>query len=191
VYSEPGVLSCKVPDLFGFGSRDMRRKEFTNMNCSIARSLDQVGEWWTLLIIRELTQGKTRFDEFQSELGIARNILTTRLERLIELEIVERYPLEERANTDGYRLTRKGEELYPVLVTLMQWGDRWLASDGKPPTKLVSAKSGAPIETVAVREKGGRSLSFKDVRFAPGPGATSTTQVVIEDRNDRVLGTGR
>jgi DNA-binding HxlR family transcriptional regulator len=169
----------------------MRRKEFTNMNCSIARALDQVGEWWTLLIVRECTQGTKRFDEFQSELGIARNILTTRLERLIELGIMERFPLEERANTDGYRLTQKGEELYPVLVALMQWGDKWLAPNGKPPTKLVTAKNGATIEPVVVREKGGRPLSFKDVRFAPGPGATSNTHKVIDNRNERVLGSPR
>jgi DNA-binding HxlR family transcriptional regulator len=104
----------------------MQRKRFDGMNCSIARALDEVGEWWTLLIIRECTQGNTRFDEFQSELGISRNILTARLERLIELKILERFPLPERAKTFGYRLTAKGVELYPVLVALMQWGDRWV-----------------------------------------------------------------
>lgn len=158
------------------------------MNCSIARALDQVGEWWSLLIVRECTQGSRRFDEFQRELGIARNILATRLERLIELDIVERYPLEERANTDAYRLTKKGEDLYPVIVALMQWGDRWLAKAGKPPVQLVSEKTGRPVEKIEVREKGGRPLSFHDVRFAPGPGATSATKVVITHRNERVLG---
>jgi DNA-binding HxlR family transcriptional regulator len=116
----------------------MYRKRFDGMNCSIARALDEVGEWWTLLIERECTQGTTRFDEFQRELGIARNILTARLGRLMELDIVERFPLEERANTYGDRLTGKGLELYPVLVALMQWGDRWLAPKGKPPVALVA-----------------------------------------------------
>ena len=74
------------------------------MNCSIARALDEVGEWWTLLIVREATQGACRFDDFLRGLGIARNILTTRLERLVELGIFERFPLTDRANTDGYRL---------------------------------------------------------------------------------------
>lgn len=158
------------------------------MNCSIARALDEVGEWWTLLIVRECTQGTTRFDEFQSELGIARNILTARLERLIELDIMERYPLEERANTYGYRLTEKGSELYPVLVALMQWGDRWLSPNGKPPVTLVDHASGKPVQPMAVQGKSGRKLAFKDVRFAPGPGATKTTQAVIDNRNRRVLG---
>ena len=86
----------------------MQRKSFSGMNCSIARALEEVGEWWSLLIVRECTQGATRFDEFQSELGIARNILTARLTRLTELGILERFALEDRANTDGYCLTKKG-----------------------------------------------------------------------------------
>jgi DNA-binding HxlR family transcriptional regulator len=169
----------------------MYRKSFSEMNCSIARSLDEVGEWWTLLIVRECTQGSSRFDEFQSQLGIARNVLTARLERLTELGILERFPLEDRANTDGYRLTQKGEELYPVLVALLQWGDRWLAPSGKPPLRLVDDATGSPLDEVAVRDKSGRALSFRDVRFAPGPGATSTTKTVIDNRNQRVLGKTR
>ncbi|HEY4291521.1 helix-turn-helix domain-containing protein [Luteibacter sp.] len=166
----------------------MRKKRFDSMNCTIARALDQVGDWWTLLIIREATQGTTRFDEFQSELGIARNILASRLERLIELGIMERFPLENRANTDGYRLTRKGEEIYPVLVILKQWGDRWVAPNGKPTTRLVTADSGHGIEEITVHGPDGKPLSFRDVRFVPGPGATATTMAVIENRNLKVLG---
>ena len=75
-----------------------------------------------------------------------------------------------------------------MIVSLMQWGDRWLAKAGKPPILLVSEKSGRPVEKLEVREKGGRPLSFQDVCFAPGPGATSVTKVVIANRNERVLG---
>jgi DNA-binding HxlR family transcriptional regulator len=166
----------------------MQRKSFSGMNCSIARSLEEVGEWWSLLIVRECTQGIRRFDEFQRELGIARNILTARLHRLTELGIIERFALEDRANTDGYRLTKKGEDLYPVLVALMQWGDRWLVPDGKPPTTLIEDATGASIERLTVHAKDGRPLTFRDIRFAPGPGATTTTQAVIDGRNDKVLG---
>ena len=158
------------------------------MNCSIARSLEEVGEWWSLLIVRECTQGATRFDEFQKELGIARNILTARLQRLTELGILERFPLEDRSGTEGYRLTEKGEDLYPVLVALLQWGDRWLAKDGKPPMALVEDTTGHAIEQIAVVGKGKRPLSFRDVRFAPGTGATARTARVIEGRNKKVLG---
>lgn len=165
----------------------MYKKRFTEMNCSIAKALDEVGEWWSLLIVRECTQGSTQFGEFQSELGIARNVLADRLERLTELGIIERFPLETRANTDGYRLTEKGEQLYPVIVALMQWGDRWLAVDGKPPTMLVEDATGKPVEPIQVRGKSGKPLSFRDVRFARGSGATAKTDLVIEKRNSRVL----
>ena len=166
----------------------MYRKRFDGMNCSIARALDEVGEWWTLLIVRECTQGSKRFDEFQSALGIARNILTARLERLIELGILERFPLPERANTFGYRLTEKGVDLYPVLVALMQWGDKWLWSNGRPTVKLLDDESGRPVEPVGVHAPDGRALTFREVRFAPGPGATKSTHGVIEKRNERILG---
>jgi DNA-binding HxlR family transcriptional regulator len=166
----------------------MYRKRFDGMDCSIARALDEVGEWWTLLIVRECTQGSRRFDEFQSGLGIARNVLTARLERLIELDIVERFPIAERANTYGYRLTCKGTDLYPVLVALMQWGDKWLTPSGKPPIKLVEHASGSPVDVVEVRSTSGQALTYRDVRFAAGPGATEATQDVIDSRNDRVLG---
>jgi DNA-binding HxlR family transcriptional regulator len=166
----------------------MQRKSFSDMNCSIARALDQVGEWWSLLIVRECTQGSSRFAEFQSGLGIAKNVLASRLERLTELGILERFPLEERANSDGYRLTKKGEELYPILVALMQWGDRWATPSGKPSVALVDDTTGTPIETISVHGKDGRPLSFHDVRFAPGPGATLNSHKVIADRNAKVLG---
>lgn len=165
----------------------MHRKRFTGMNCSIARALEEVGEWWSLLIVRECTQGTTRFDEFQSQLGIARNILTVRLERLIELGILERYPLKDRANTEGYRLTQKGEELYPVLVSLLQWGDRWLACEGKPPVILTDSSTGQPVAQITVQSENGQPLSFREVRFAPGPGASATTLALIERRNEKVL----
>ena len=165
----------------------MYRKRFIGMNCSIARALEEVGEWWSLLIVRECTQGARRFEEFHNELGIARNVLTARLERLTQLEILERYPIEDRANTHGYRLTPKGEDLCPVLVTLMQWGDRWLATAGKAPLALLDAAAGTPIRKLAVRGKSDRPLSFREVRFAPGPGANSAIKAVIDGRNKRVL----
>lgn len=157
------------------------------MNCSIARALEEVGEWWSLLIVRECTQGSVRFDEFQNQLGIARNILTSRLERLIELDILERFPIEGRGKVHGYRLTEKGEGLYPVLIALMQWGDRWATPNGKPPTVLVDDATGSRLEPVTVRDKTGAPLSFRQVRFVAGPGATATTHTLIENRNQRVL----
>lgn len=169
----------------------MYRKRFDGMNCSIARALDEVGEWWTLLIVRKCMQGCRRFDEFQSGLGIARNILTARLERLVEMEIVERFPIPERAKTFGYRLTAKGTDLYLVLVALMQWGDKWLTPDGKPPIKLVEHASGEPVGMVKVCATSGQPLKYEDVRSAAGPGATRRTHSMIDNRNDRVPGDKR
>lgn len=166
----------------------MQRKSFSDMKCSIARALDEVGEWWSLLIVRECTHGTVRFDEFQRELGIARNILTARLQRLIELGVIERFPLADRANTDGYRLTSKGEDLYPVVVALKQWGDRWLVPDGIPLMTFVEDSTGEEIEPLTVRTKQGDPLSFRDVRFIPGPAASESTHTVIENRNLKVLG---
>jgi DNA-binding HxlR family transcriptional regulator len=165
----------------------MERKRFVDMECSVAQSLEEIGEWWSLLIVRECMLGTTRFDEFQSNLGIARNVLTTRLERLVELSIVERFAREDRANTYGYRVTEKGEDLFPVLVALMQWGDKWTSVGGKPPVRLVDTASGEPIVRVAVRSKRGRELSFTDIRYEPGRGASASIRQLIERRNDRVL----
>src|SRR6476661_8935499 len=122
----------------------MYRKTFEGMNCSIARALDEVGEWWSLLIVRECTLGTTRFDDFQRRLGIARNVLTARLNRLVEHGVLEKVLAQgsERRNED--RLTKKGKALYPVRVALMQWGDEWCGQ--KAPLRLVEHSSGKPVE---------------------------------------------
>lgn len=158
------------------------------MNCSIARALDQVGEWWSLLIIRECTLGTTRFDEFQDRLGIARNILTSRLKRLTELGILEKSALGDSERRQGYRLTPKGEELFPVLMALLQWGDKWAAGDGGPSVRFVERGSDQPLGPAGPLSADGRVLGFRDVRMAPGPGATDATRDRIKARNLAVLG---
>jgi DNA-binding HxlR family transcriptional regulator len=169
----------------------MQRKSFCEMDCSTAKALEEVGEWWSLLIVRGCTEGLYRFDDFVRELGITRNVLTARLQRLTDLGILERFPIQERINTDGYRLTPKGEGLYPVVIALMQWGDHWLVGDDKYPTALVEDATGDPVEPLFVHAKSGRRLSYKDVRYTPGPGATASTHTFIEGRNHKVLGGAR
>ncbi len=107
----------------------MRRSSFAEMDCSIAQTLELVGEWWTLLIIRDATLGAKRFEEFQANLGIARNVLATRLDHLVEAGIMRRRIYDEGRDRADYLLTEMGRELWPVLVTLRQWGDRWLDAD--------------------------------------------------------------
>jgi DNA-binding HxlR family transcriptional regulator len=167
----------------------MERKTFNGMNCSIARALDQIGEWWSLLIIRECTLGTTRFDEFQERLGIARNILTNRLNRLTELGILAKSAIGENERRQGYRLTPKGDELYPVLLALLQWGDKWTPGENGPSIKLVESESGKAIGPVGPLAADGRVLGFRELRMEPGPGATDATKNRVAARNLAVLGT--
>src|SRR5687768_7420595 len=113
----------------------MRRTSFEDMHCSVARTLDVVGEWWTMLIIRDAFRGVRRFEDFQRSLGIARNVLTARLQRLVDEGVIERRPYQDNPLRHEYRLTAKGLDLYPVLVSLMQWGDRWKAGRAGPPLR--------------------------------------------------------
>jgi DNA-binding HxlR family transcriptional regulator len=163
----------------------MYRKTFDGMNCSIARALDEVGEWWSLLIVRECTLGTTRFDDFQRRLGIARNVLTARLNRLVEHGVLDKVLAEGSERRNEYRLTQKGEALYPVLVALMQWGDQWCGHE--TPLRLVEHGSGEPIEPVGLRV-GQRKLGLRDVRLEAGPGATARTIEMIKARNQAILG---
>jgi DNA-binding HxlR family transcriptional regulator len=114
-------------------------------DCSIAASLSFVGDRWTLLILRDAFRGVRRFGDFCADLGIARNILTDRLEKLVEAGILVRVPYQERPLRHEYRLTEKGRDLSPALVALMRWGDRW-ALGGEPPTLLVHDACGTELE---------------------------------------------
>jgi DNA-binding HxlR family transcriptional regulator len=164
----------------------MYRKTFDSMNCSIARALDQIGEWWSLLIVRECTLGTARFDDFQRRLGIARNVLTARLNRLVELDILEKVTLDDGDKRAGYRLTAKGEALYPVLVALMQWGDAWCGYEA--PLSLVEHRSGKPIGPVGPRAGNGPVLGLRELRLEAGPGATAATAERVKTRNRALLG---
>src|SRR5437764_1089866 len=111
----------------------MQRTTFADMACSIARSLDAVGEPWTPLIVRDLWLGRRRFDEIQANLDISRKLLTHRLKTLVDAGVVERKLYEERPPRYEYVLTKKGRELMDVLLVLMAWGDRWVSKQSGPP----------------------------------------------------------
>jgi DNA-binding HxlR family transcriptional regulator len=151
----------------------MSRNRFQALNCSVARSLDEVGDWWTLLIVRDTARGVDSFDGFQSSLGIASNVLSARLGRLVKREILVRLPDEEDGRRVRYRLTQKGKALLPVIVSLMQWGDEWLSGRGREPVIIQHAGSGEKLAPVSVRTPSGIAVTADDVRFAPGPGADS------------------
>ena len=150
-----------------------RRTSFSDMSCSIARTLEVVGEWWTMLIVRDAFLGVRRFEEFQRRLGIARNVLTVRLDRLVEEGIFERRRYQERPERYEYRLTEKGLDLYPVVVSLMRWGDRWSPASGGPSVVLVH--DGHDAHPVLACGQCGEELTARGVHPRPGPGATEDT----------------
>lgn len=146
------------------------------MNCSIADALDLIGEWWTILILREAFFGTRRFEDFQQQLGIARNILTARLRKLCNSGVLERVPVKAGAKRHEYKLTQMGKDLQPTLIALTQWGDRWLhAADGAP-VKFIEHNTGKEIAKISVLSKDGRSLNARDLALIPGPGATDKTR---------------
>jgi DNA-binding HxlR family transcriptional regulator len=146
----------------------MLNRDYEGQNCSIARALEVVGERWTLLIVRDAFLGRSRFDEFQESLGIARNVLTDRLNRLVDEEILERVPYSERRYE--YRLTRKGRDLNIALDGLRQWGDKYLSE--KPPTVLRRKSDRKPV-IAALVPKGTDVLRADELEYAPGPGRTT------------------
>lgn len=144
------------------------------MNCAAAQALEQIGDWWTLLIVREGFYGTATFSEFQDRLGIAKNILTERLGALVEHGILSREQNKPDVDRYAYRLTEKGKALLPVLVALMQWGDDWVF-DGEGPLRILDAEARKPIRKLGVESSHGRPLGIGDLRFKPGRGANEGT----------------
>jgi len=142
---------------------------YDNQNCSIARTLELVGERWTLLIIRDAFRGLHRFDDYQSSLGIARNVLSDRLGRLVDAGIFERVPYQDRPERFEYHLTAKGKELSVPLLALMHWGDRYLAPYGPPQLTEHAGCGGTVVERHVCSDCGVR-LTAGQIHTRPGPG---------------------
>lgn len=144
----------------------MKRISFQATPCPIARSLDIFGEWWSLLILRECFSGVTRFDDFQKNLGVSKNTLTARLNKMVERGILRRAPIAPGALREHYKLTDMGKELHTVFVALRQWGDKWTFDGETPPNVVVERKSGRPVAPVVVRSQTGRALKPRDTMLA-------------------------
>jgi DNA-binding HxlR family transcriptional regulator len=147
----------------------VERKSFAGMHCSVAQCLEVVGEWWSMLIIRDAFLGVTRFDDFQQRLGIARNILNQRLTRLVEEGVLDKVAYSEHPPRYDYRLTAKGRDLWPIITAMRQWGDKYAAPDG-PPLKVMHKKCGKVSQAVMTCSVCGEPLTARDVRAVPGPG---------------------
>jgi DNA-binding HxlR family transcriptional regulator len=153
----------------------MKRKSFGAMSCPIARGLERVGEWWSILILRDAFAGMTRFDEFQKSLGIAPNMLTRRLTALVEAGLLERHRYSEHPPRDEYRLTARGHDFRPVLLTMLAWGNRHFSPEGAS-LQIVDAATGAEADPVLVDRATGRPLIGPDYVLVPGPAASEATR---------------
>jgi DNA-binding HxlR family transcriptional regulator len=147
----------------------MRRTSFEDVNCSVAQCLEVVGEWWSLLILRDVFLGVTRFDDLRNRLGISRNVLAERLDTLVDHGVLERDPYQDHPVRYDYRLTAKGRDLWPVLTAMREWGDRHAAPNG-PPVELVHKACGHHVQVVNTCSHCGQELHARDVRAVPGPG---------------------
>jgi DNA-binding HxlR family transcriptional regulator len=148
----------------------MQRTNFGDMACSIARTLDVVGEPWTPLVLRDVYVGITRFEQIQQELGISRKVLTERLNHLVEHDVLERRPYDNRPRYE-YHLTTKGAELFDVLMVMVGWGDKWLAGKAGPPVLYRHHHCGE-VSRVDLRcIHCGEPMHAGDIDVLPGPGA--------------------
>jgi DNA-binding HxlR family transcriptional regulator len=146
-------------------------RDYPGQNCSAARTLELIGERWTLLIVREVFAGHRRFDAMQRSLGVARNVLAARLERLVEEGILERRPYSESPPRHEYFLTGKGLDLWPILVALVAYGDRHFAGPEGPPLLIVHKECGGVVDDRRICRRCGKSLEVREARAVPGPGA--------------------
>jgi len=141
----------------------MQRKSWAEANCPMARSVDLIGEWGSLLILREAFGGVRRFDDFQKQIGISRNLLTTRLKKLVDGGVLERRPVHSDAKRHEYVLTEKGEDLFATIVALRQWGDRWLFPKGGYPADMLDGRDQSPVARIEVRSEQGRKLKLANL----------------------------
>ena len=141
----------------------MTRKRFDDLGCSVACALNEVGDWWSLLVIKQAMLGTRRFGDFQQSLGIAKNILCDRLSRLVDNGVMSRVDVGEHGTRYEYRLTDKGRDLFAVVVALRQWSERW--NGEKDSMRLVDRATGGAIAPVLVQSAEGEALTVADVLF--------------------------
>ncbi|MCW2988399.1 MAG: hypothetical protein JWM24_1337 [Solirubrobacterales bacterium] len=150
----------------------MLNHEYPGQVCSIAESLEVIGERWSLLIVRDVLNGNRRFGEIQGSLGVARNVLSARLQRLIAEGILERRPYQQSPERFEYFLTEKGLDLWPALIALLNWGDRYSTNPAGPPKIIVHKECGGRVSERGICEECGKVLNARDARQIPGPGSS-------------------
>ncbi|MBC3208911.1 helix-turn-helix transcriptional regulator [Pseudomonas sp. SWRI111] len=139
-----------------------KQKLLAQSECPVARALEAIGDRWALMIIRDAFDDVRRFSEFQKRLGLARNILTVKLKMLVELGVFEIQPASDGSAYKEYALTGRGRALFPIIVSLRQWGERYLFDSGEQCSILLDNERSEPVETLAVRSRNGELLSPAD-----------------------------
>jgi DNA-binding HxlR family transcriptional regulator len=160
----------------------MQKTNLGAMPCPIARSLERVGEWWSILILRDALKGLTRFDQFQKSLGIAPNMLTRRLKTLVDSGLLERRRYSDKPERYDYVLTLKGRDFQSVLWALVAWGNQHLSPEGES-VMVVDATTGVRAEPVLVDARSGRALTSPEFRIAAGPAANEAVRRRYADLN--------
>lgn len=141
----------------------MRRKSFSDADCAVARSLDVIGDWWSLLIIRDALNGIRRFNEFERSLGLARNVLSTRLKTLVDNGILQTVPASDGSAYREYVPTEKGLKLFPVIIALAQWGSDYLFDPAEARSCPLDGRDGEPLQRMHVMASDGRALGPADI----------------------------
>jgi DNA-binding HxlR family transcriptional regulator len=149
----------------------VKQSGLANKECSMARAMEVVGDRWSILILREAYYGVKRFDEFEYYVGIAPNILSTRLKKFVDTGVMTRVPLPEHAGRYEYVLTEKGRDFFPAYLALKKWGDDWLAEPAGPQVVFRDRTAGRPIEYPELLTSGGKPLRLEDVEIVAGAGA--------------------
>ena len=153
-----------------------RRSRIANKKCSVARAMEAIGDRWSILLLREAYYGTKRFDEFQYYVGLASNILSARLKKLVDAGIMMRVPLPEHAGRYEYVLTDKGRDFFPTYLALKKWGDDWLAEPAGPQVVFNDRSSGRQISYPELRTAEGKLLSLEDIKVVAGSGAVPFNQ---------------
>jgi DNA-binding HxlR family transcriptional regulator len=160
----------------------MHKTDLAELPCSLARSLQIVGEWWTMLVLRDVCFGWNKFDEIHQHLGIARNILKARLDTLVEQGMVERRQYQQRPDRFEYVPTDKALDFVPVILAMVAWGDRWTAVDG-PPILFTHRPCGHDTAASVVCSECATPLTRDDLDFRPGPGLTGAASSPVRARS--------
>jgi DNA-binding HxlR family transcriptional regulator len=161
------------------------RTRFTDQNCSVAQALEVLGDWWTLLVVREAFLGVRRFADLEANLGIAKNVLARRLDHLVAHGVLERVDAGVHGTRYEYQLTAMGKDLATIMTALRQWGDRWIFGEGHEPLLVLDRRTGRPVPRLRIVGDDGAPLGSRDIELRPGPGATRATRARARARRRR------